>query len=115
FKQSRGPAGETLLKGTDRTQTNMINQIHLTFGDDAKLQAVKTFSPQGAETITYKASTKPWSHSKRVVEKVINESVQGTSRNKVETSINYVNKDGFGLPEKIVTQATITIDGEKKN
>ncbi len=115
FQQSRGPAGETLLKGTDRTQTHMINQIHLTFGQDARLEIVKTFSPRGAETTSFETATKPWSHSKRVVEKVVHESTTGVRKNKVETKISYTNKDGYGLPEKIITESTFVIPGESKD
>lgn len=107
FETSRGPAGETLLKGTDKTHGNAISQIHLTFAGDAQLRSMKTFSPSGAQTAKFETTTKSWSHSKRVVEKVLVEGVSGVQKTRVTTTINYIAKDGFGFPAKISTETTV--------
>lgn len=107
FETSRGPAGETLLKGTDRTHGNVISQIHLTFAGDAQLRTMKTFSPSGAQTAKFESGTKSWSHNKRVVEKVLLEGVTGIQKTSVITTIDYISKDGFGFPSKISTETTI--------
>lgn len=107
FETSRGPAGETLLKGIDKTHGKSINQIHLTFANDAQLRTMKTFSPSGAQTARFETTTKPWSHSKRVVDTVAVEGVTGIQKTRVTTSIDYLAKDGFGFPSKISTETTV--------
>lgn len=106
---------DSLLKGKDRTQSNPISEIHLTFSHDTSLKSMKTYSPSGSQTAKFDSAIKPWSHNKRVVEKVQVDSVMGIQKTKIETDIEYLTVDGFGLPSKIETKTTITAMTNKEN
>lgn len=105
----------TILSGVDKTLSNAITEIQLTFEQDSSLRAMKTTSPSGSQIATFSTGTKPWSHSKLVVEKVSLEGVTGIQKTQVVTELDYLAKDGFGFPKEIKTTTTVTAMTNQKS
>ncbi len=107
FQATKLKSGDVLLKGKDETHSKAISQINLIFASDSSLKSMKTYSPSGSQTATFTSEQKPWSHSKNVVTQVTVEGVTGIQKTTVETSISYIAKDGFGVPQSIKTSTKV--------
>tara|TARA_R110000868_G_scaffold55424_8_gene172349 strand:+ start:9162 stop:9986 length:825 start_codon:yes stop_codon:yes gene_type:complete len=107
FQATKLKNSDVLLKGKDETHSKAISQINLVFAADSTLKSMKTYSPSGSQIAVFKSEQKPWSHSKNVVTQVVVEGVTGIQKTTVDTSINYIAKDGFGVPQSVRTNTKV--------
>lgn len=103
FSETRGDAGETVLRGEDRTNMNYINRIHLVFSKEGLLKRSIMSSPSGEQTSEMEMKTAGWSNGKYVLVGVQNKSIEGAQTITMNTNIKYKNIDGYGFPEEIET------------
>lgn len=103
FSETRGDAGETVLRGEDRTNMNYINRIHLVFSKEGLLKRSIMSSPSGEQTSEMEMKTAGWSNGKYILVGVQNKSIEGAQTITMDTNIKYKNVDGYGFPEEIET------------
>jgi hypothetical protein len=103
---------ENTIVAFDETGKMANNQINIFFDKLGVLASMQSFGLMGTEKSNYDYKVFPWSNNKYALSTLsVERPINGGSL-KSTTNINYFNKDGYGVPEKIII-ATESVSSTK--
>ena len=96
-----------LIHAVDATYTMAVPEIDIVIDKTGQLKTVVTRAPMSAVKTEFIHTPKSWSSNKLVLDKIILTSSQGLVNFKTTNSLDYININGIGFPEKVVVE-TVT-------
>ena len=95
---------EFVVKAEDPTHTRDVDQMIFVFGEKGELKEAITMRPAASESIKQVMSTKPWSKTKLVVDKIESEVKSASGAVRTVSTIEYKDEMGLGLPSQITVE-----------